>query len=75
MQAAISPTLTVIARGAFTASGVNQTGENVDTIVFSNGTFKLRHTPPTGPARFNAKTRLGSQNQRDRAQAGPSRSR
>jgi hypothetical protein len=63
MEAAISPTLTVIAHGAFTASGVDHTGDSVDTIVFSDGTFKFRHSPGKGPTRFNAKTCLGSENQ------------
>src|ERR1700730_12319952 len=56
-------TATVIAHGAFTASGVGHpVTSTLDKIVFNNGAFKFRH-PPQGPTRFSAKTCLGSRNQ------------
>ena len=49
---------TIIARGAFTAGGVNHPGTRVDTAVFPNGTFKVAHSNGTGTPTFNAKTCL-----------------
>jgi len=55
---------TVIARGVFTAGGVDiQTGTNTDTLKFRDGTIKLRHSNPTGPQSFNPRTCLGTVNQ------------
>lgn len=50
----------IIARGVFTAGGVDHPGDKVDTVVFPNGTFKIAHSNGTGTPRFNAKTCLGT---------------
>ena len=50
----------IIARGVFTAGGVDHPGNKVDTAVFPNGTFKIAHSNGTGTPRFNAKTCLGT---------------
>jgi hypothetical protein len=50
----------IIARGAFTAGGVDHPGSKVDTVVFPNGTFKIAHSNGTGTPRFNAKTCLAT---------------
>jgi hypothetical protein len=50
----------IIARGAFTAGGVDHPGSKVDTVVFPNGTFKIAHSNGTGTPRFNAKTCLST---------------
>jgi hypothetical protein len=50
----------IIARGAFTAGGVDHPGNKVDTVVFPDGTFKIAHSNGTGTPRFNAKTCLGT---------------
>jgi hypothetical protein len=62
MQATIPGTATVIARGAFTASGV--ASKTLDKIVFPHGTFKLRASAGTGPSRFDEKTCLGTEDKR-----------
>jgi hypothetical protein len=49
----------IIARGAFTAGGVNHPGNRVDTAVFPDGTFKIAHSNGTGTPRFNPRTCLG----------------
>ena len=50
---------TLIARGVFTAGGVNITTSNtIDTFKFPNGTIKVRHSPGTGPQSFNRHTCL-----------------
>jgi hypothetical protein len=55
---------TVIARGVFTAGGVDITTSNTtDTFKFPNGTIRLRHSAGTGPANFNPRTCLGTVNQ------------
>ena len=51
---------TIIARGAFTAGGIDHPGSKVDTVVFPDGTFKIAHSNGTGTPRFNAKTCLGA---------------
>ena len=48
----------IIARGVFTAGGVDHPGNKVDTVVFPDGTFKIAHSNGTGTPRFNAKTCL-----------------
>jgi len=48
----------IIARGVFTAGGINHPGNRVDTAVFPNGTFRIAHSNGTGTPRFNAKTCL-----------------
>ena len=50
----------IIARGLFTAGGIDHPGSKVDTVVFPNGTFKIAHSNGTGTPRFNAKTCLGT---------------
>jgi hypothetical protein len=50
----------IIARGVFTAGGVDHPGNKVDTAVFPDGTFKIAHSNGTGTPRFNAKTCLGT---------------
>jgi hypothetical protein len=59
MQATIPGTATVIAHGAFTASGA--ASKTLDKIVFPHGTFTLRASPGTGPSQFDAKTCLGTE--------------
>ena len=56
-----SPTapLSIIARGVFTAGGINHPGNKVDTAVFPGGTFKIAHSNGTGTPRFNPRTCLG----------------
>src|SRR6516162_7551050 len=49
----------IIARGAFTAGGVDHPGNTVDTAVFPDGTFKITHSGGTGTPRFNPRTCLG----------------
>ena len=50
---------TVIARGVFTAGGVDITTSNTtDTFKFPNGTIRVRHSEPVGPANFNPRTCL-----------------
>jgi len=54
-----STTTTVIARGVFTAGGVDITTSNTtDTFKFPNGTIRVRHSPGTGPQSFNRRTCL-----------------
>jgi hypothetical protein len=47
----------VIASGVFTAAGVDHSGNKVDTLVFSNGSFKVTHTGKAKPT-LNPKTCL-----------------
>ena len=55
---------TVIARGVFTAGGVDiETSNTTDTFKFPNGTIRVRHSEPVGPANFNPRTCLGTVNQ------------
>jgi len=50
---------TVIARGVFTAGGVDiSTSNTTDTFKFPNGTIRVRHSPGTGPQSFNPRTCL-----------------
>ena len=60
---ATSTTIPVIAHGVFTDYGVDHTGNTVDTIVLQKGSFKVAHSPGTGPQKFNPKTCLGQVNQ------------
>jgi hypothetical protein len=55
---ATSSTSSIIARGVFTAGGVDHSGNKVDTAVFSNGSFKIAHSKGTGSQSFNPKTCL-----------------
>ena len=48
----------IIARGVFTAGGVDHPGDKVDRVVFPDGTFKIAHSGGTGTPRFNPKTCL-----------------
>ena len=50
----------IIARGVFTAGGVDHPGSKVDTVVFPDGTFKIAHSGGTGTPRFNPRTCLGT---------------
>src|SRR5215813_2660595 len=50
----------IIARGAFTAGGVDHPGDKVDRVVFPDGTFKIAHSNGTGTPHFNPKTCLGT---------------
>ena len=50
----------IIARGVFTAGGVDHPGNKVDTVVFPNGTFKITHSNGTGTPRFNPRTCLST---------------
>jgi len=50
---------TVIAHGVFTAGGVDiETSNTTDTFKFPNGTIRVRHSEPVGPANFNPRTCL-----------------
>jgi hypothetical protein len=55
---ATATTIPVIVYGLFTAAGVNHTGKNVDTVVFSNGSFKINHSGVPAHIKFNRKTCL-----------------
>jgi hypothetical protein len=48
----------VIAYGAFTSHAVDHMGTSVDRFVFAGGSFKVFHSPGSGPQSFNAKTCL-----------------
>jgi len=50
----------IIARGVFTAGGVDHPGSKVDTVVFPDGTFKIAHSNGTGTPHFNPKTCLNT---------------
>jgi len=50
----------IIARGAFTAGGVDHPGNKVDTVVFPDGTFKIAHSNGTGTPHFNPRTCLAA---------------
>ncbi len=47
----------------FTAGGVDIQGNTTDTARFPNGTFKIHHSPGTGPQSFNPRTCLLTVNQ------------
>lgn len=53
-----SSSSSIIARGLFTAGGVDHSGSKVDTAVFPKGTFKITHGKGTGTQHFNPKTCL-----------------
>jgi hypothetical protein len=53
-----SNTANVIASGVFTKAGIDHQGSKVDTLVFSNGTFKVAHSRGTGTPKLNPKTCL-----------------
>jgi membrane peptidoglycan carboxypeptidase len=55
---ATSTSQSVIAYGVFTAGGVDHPGNTTDTVVFSNGSFKVTHSKGTGTQSFNPKTCL-----------------
>jgi hypothetical protein len=56
---ATSSSFSVIAYGVFTGAAVDhQVSSNVDRFVFSNGTFRVHHSPGKGPQTFNPKTCL-----------------
>jgi hypothetical protein len=48
----------VIARGVFTAPATDIMGNRTDTFKFSNGSFRVRHSPGHGPQSFNPRTCL-----------------
>ena len=53
----------VIARGVFTAGGVEiVTSRTTFTFKFPNGTIKFSFSPPTGPESFNSRTCLFTAN-------------
>ena len=60
---ATSSTSSIIARGVFTAGGVDHSGSKVDTAVFPGGSFKIAHSKGTGSQSFNPKTCLMTVNQ------------
>jgi hypothetical protein len=55
---ATATTIPVIAYGVFTAAGVDHPGNKVDTLVFSNGSFKVNHSKVPVKVKFNKKTCL-----------------
>ena len=60
---ATSATQPVIVRGVFTDYGVDHSGDTVDTFVLQKGSFKVAHSPGTGPQHFDPKTCLNTVNQ------------
>jgi hypothetical protein len=48
----------VIAYGVFTGHAVDHMGNSVDRFVFAGGSFKVFHSPGSGPESFNPKTCL-----------------
>jgi len=57
---ATSPTESAIVHGVFTDWGVDVSGNTVDTINLQQGSFKVAHSPGTGPSHFNPSTCLGT---------------
>jgi hypothetical protein len=55
---ATATTIPIIAYGVFTKAGVSHTGSKVDTVVFSNGSFKINHSKFPVKQKFNPKTCL-----------------
>jgi hypothetical protein len=55
---ATATTVPIIAYGVFTKAGVNHTGSKVDTVVFSNGSFKIDHSKVPTKFKLNPKTCL-----------------
>ena len=55
---ATSPTESAIVHGVFTDWGVDFSGNKVDTIVLQKGSFKVTHSPGTGPSQFDPRTCL-----------------
>jgi hypothetical protein len=55
---ATATTVPVIVYGVFTAAGVNHSGSKVDTVVFSNGSFKINHSKVPVKIKVNSKTCL-----------------
>jgi hypothetical protein len=55
---ATATTVPVIAYGVFTKAGVSHTGSKVDTLVFSNGSFKVNHSKVPTKFKLNPKTCL-----------------
>jgi hypothetical protein len=53
---ATSNTLGAIETGVFNGAGVDYSGNNVDTLVFPGGTYKVRHGAGTGTQSLNPKT-------------------
>jgi hypothetical protein len=60
---ATSATQPVIVHGVFTDYGVDHSGDTVDTFVLQKGSFKVAHSPGTGPQHFDPKTCLNRINQ------------
>jgi hypothetical protein len=55
---ATATTGVVIAYGVFTDHAVDHMGTSVDRFVFAGGSFKVFHSPGSGPESFNPKTCL-----------------
>lgn len=55
---ATATTIPIIAYGLFTAAGADHTGNNVDTVVFPNGSFKINHSGVPTKQTFNPTTCL-----------------
>jgi hypothetical protein len=55
---ATSSESSLIARGVFTAPGVDHSGNKVDTVDFPGGSFKITHSNGTGTQHFDPKTCL-----------------
>lgn len=55
---ATSNKASVITTGVFTAGGVDIEGNKVDTLKFSNGSFKVAHSQGKGTQKFNPRTCL-----------------
>ena len=55
---ATSPTSSLIASGVFTAPGVDHSGNKVDTVDFTGGSFQIAHSKGTGTQHFDPTTCL-----------------
>jgi hypothetical protein len=64
MQTSVTAnTAPVLAYGAFTGGGTDFQGNTTDTFKFAGGTFRVFHSPGTGPQSFDPHTCLFTQNQ------------
>jgi hypothetical protein len=52
-------TRTIIVTGAFTAGGIDHSGNKTDNLVFPDGTLTIVHIRTAGTQRFNSTTCLG----------------
>src|SRR5215472_400386 len=55
---ATAPTSSIIASGVFTATGVDHSGNKVDTVDFPGGSLQIAHSNGTGTQHFDPTTCL-----------------